>query len=117
MDITQSPVYQTLQAQYERNCAEQGGINQAHVDGTLAKAQIVAIADRVHAQYPQYANHWAGSAWNLVQITQRVRTGLGVAFEPGDVTIGKAGFILGEWTLYSIRNQTDTLVSLGVRPL
>lgn len=92
----------------------------------VLRATIVAQAAERHAPYPQYAAHWDGPEWQLVTITKRVKTKLGVAFEPGDVTLARADRGDGYphpkgWTFlmaYSVRNGIDTSVRVEhTRPL
>ncbi len=47
-----------------------------------------AEAERSHAQWPQYRNHWDG--WRVVEVTKR-QTGKGrrVQFEAGDVALAE----------------------------
>jgi hypothetical protein len=57
---------------------------QRHVVEGLATTRREA-AERAHAQYPQYAGHWDG--WELAEVTRRVTTKGGLAFEPGDLVL------------------------------
>lgn len=41
-----------------------------------------AQAQAQNAEYPQYDHYWDG--WGIGVITKRVRTKMGIAFEPGD---------------------------------
>jgi hypothetical protein len=86
------------------------------VNGNLRRA-VEAAAEAEHAAYPQYVGHWAGPEWVLVRLTRRITTKLGLAFERGDVTLGKRGPITGEWTVYSLRNGIDTAVMYSVEAL
>ena len=82
----------------------------------MSKQEIIQMAQAAHAQWPQYAGHWQGSEWVLVEITRRVVTKGGVAFEPGDITIARPPlWIGGDWTAYSLRNRIDTRFSGGIK--
>lgn len=92
----------------------------------VLRATIVAQAAERHAPYPQYAGHWDGQEWQLVTITKRVKTKLGVAFEAGEVALARADRVGGYphpkgWTFvtaYSVRNGIDTSVRVEhTRPL
>lgn len=48
-------------------------------------ADLRAIADFENRKYPQYAGHWDGPEWILVEITTDVRTKLGRAFFAGEL--------------------------------
>ena len=68
-------------------------------------------AKAAHAQYPQYAGHWDGPEWILVEVTRTVKTKLGAAFVKGDISLGKVeteGPMAGSWTIYSVSNKVDT---------
>ncbi len=86
-----------------------------------------ADAEQAHARYPQYANHW--DDWRIAEITRRVRTKSGVAFERGDLVLvapttytekvpprGQPFAEYHEWperefaTAYSFRTGNDTAV-------
>ena len=79
-------------------------------------AGLKAEAEAAHAQFPQYKGHWDG--WKLARITRRIRTKLGVAFEPGDVVLAKDETIpdpAGDQravVAYSFRNKADTSLPL-----
>src|SRR5262245_39123519 len=76
--------------------------------------EVVRTAEVVHLKYPQYEGHWRTPDWRPVRLKKRVRSKMGVAFEPGDVTVarryereGPLGGILA----YSFRNRIDTAVN------
>lgn len=78
---------------------------------------IRSLAAKEHAAYPQYEGHW--DTWRLARITNRVRTKLGTAFEPGDIVLAApenrpiwAGSITYR-SCYSVRNGIDTAVPYG----
>lgn len=64
------------------------------------------------AQYPQYSGHWEG--WRVGQVTRRVKTKMGVAFEAGDLALvapeRQRYQTRGYVTAYSERNQIDTSI-------
>ena len=77
---------------------------------TLDRLLSAAAADQ--ASYPQYDGYYVGDEWRLVEVTARVETKMGLAFEPGERAPGKRGrgqFIDG-WFVYSARNKIDTFV-------
>jgi hypothetical protein len=62
----------------------------ARVHGTAdtiahLRQTLVAEATEAFKRYPQYEGHWDG--WRVAEITRRVRTKLGVAFEAGDLVL------------------------------
>ncbi len=72
--------------------------------------RIREAATAYHAIWPQYKGHWAGDAWKVIQVTRRVETKMGVAFEKNELTIARGEMVLGEMTVvaYSTRNNVDT---------
>lgn len=91
------------------------------------RVALVAEADTAHLQHPQYREHWGG--WRVAEVTRRIRTKLGVAFEPGDLVLvspktydekvapsSRSILPYAEWptktfgTAYSRRNGVDTAV-------
>jgi hypothetical protein len=54
------------------------------------KDALVARAEEQHAEHPQYRGHWSGPEWYVATVSKRVRTKMGVAFEPGDRTLVRA---------------------------
>jgi hypothetical protein len=56
---------------------------QTVVDHLTAHLRAEAAAE--HAQYPQYDGYW--DDWRLAEVTRRVKTKRGVAFEPGDLVL------------------------------
>lgn len=97
--------------------AEQERVNSIGIRDVMA-AYIAAIAEEAHNRHPQYDGHWHGDQWQVVIMTDQVVTVLGVAFEPGDITIARrsAFTTCNEWVAYSIRNATDTVVVGAVCP-
>lgn len=82
------------------------------------REMIIDCAQQMHSQYPQYAGHWEGAEWVLVEITRDVTTKLGLAFRAGDVTVARRHLLIpGEWTAYSIRNGIDTGITYSCRPI
>lgn len=80
------------------------------------RRNIIAHAAKAHEDLPQYDGAWED--WTLVEVTGTVRTKLGLAFEKGDITIGRYEQGLGmaypgRWTLYSIRNGINTAGGLA----
>lgn len=107
-----------LTEEYNRRSAAQDRINFWAATGKLSIADVVAVADAEHSQYPQYKGHWDGPTWVLVGVTvDHIDTTLGTAFRKGDITIARRSPISGEYTAYSIRNGIDTGLSWGVSPL
>lgn len=76
------------------------------------RAMLVREAQEQHAAYPQYAGHW--ESWRVVEVTERVRTKLGVAFEPGDVVLAAPTLTEGMATLYSRSNRVSTSVDPAI---
>ncbi len=76
---------------------------------------IRARANQAHSQWPQYAGHWDGDEWVLVQIECTVTTKLGQAFLPGELTIARKETLEGEpvWCAYSMANKCDTVIALS----
>ena len=106
-----------LMIEYGLNTQAQERVNQIHPISPITKGDIAGLAEGQHAQFPQYRNHWSGDEWILVRLKRQVRSKAGLAFLPGDTTLGKRSYCLGEWICYSIRNSIDTQVSYGVEPL
>lgn len=86
-------------------------------------ATLRAEAAEAHAAYRQYDGYWDG--WRVAEITKRVRTKLGVAFEAGDLVLvspdtrdekipTRGGEPYEQWpertfaTAYSRRNKCNT---------
>ena len=78
------------------------------------KADIKAVANFKHAQYPQYAGHWDDPEWVLVQITTDIKTKMGKAFHKGELALAKRGVLedLPVWVAYSRGNNCDTIIGL-----
>lgn len=93
-------------------------------------ARLRREADAAHAEWPQYVGHW--DDWRVAQVTRKVSTKQGVAFEAGDLVLvapavttervppcGK-GVEYSEWPerafakAYSHRNAIDTNVLVGL---
>jgi hypothetical protein len=93
---------------------------QVTVNATPRREQaefVRRFATERHRSYPQYAGYWSAPSWRLVKITRRIVTKLGVAFEEGDVTLGAIRLTTDGWTVYSLRNACNTIVSYGVAEL
>jgi len=103
----------TFRAEMARRAATQDGINSvAKVAGLSAAAlqqSIVGVADRAHAQYPQYAGYFSGPEWALVRFARDVRVKGGHAFRHGDVTIARQTEGMG-LVAYSVRNNANTMI-------
>lgn len=71
----------------------------------------IAQADRDMAQWPQYKGYFDN--YRLVQVTRKVKTKLGVAFEEGDVAIAIESRDPMDCaiTVYSFRNKCNTTVT------
>ncbi len=72
-------------------------------------------AEKDHQQYPQYQGHWDG--WGLVQVTKKIKTKMGVAFEKGDIVLCNFAVRFGlkleaYTTAYSFRNRCNTSIPL-----
>lgn len=108
--------HEILVAKYTERCGHQKAINALHFQPEtqrIIRALIRALAEREHKGFPQYKGHWDG--WALCRIGRRVKTKLGVAFEPGDLAIchrSEFRFPDAPWTVtaYSIRNAVNTSV-------
>lgn len=76
-------------------------------------ADLRAIADFENRKYPQYAGHWDGPEWILVEITTDVRTKLGRAFFAGELALAKRDTLEGKsvWTAYSRSNRCNTVIA------
>lgn len=93
---------------------DQGAVNfgkRESVDEIRARAERRVNSER----YPQYRGHF--TSYKLVVVTRRIVTKAGVAFENGDVTLGKyeeAGSCYegspAGWVAFSFRNGIDTAV-------
>lgn len=96
---------------YYEGLVQQEFINSAKVDAEdmrmLAEAIVVGLGG-----YEQYNGHWAEFA--PIRIVRKVRTKMGVAFEAGDITLGK--WETCEWdntkriVAFSFRNCVDTVI-------
>ena len=87
------------------------------VTPNISKAVLVAEAEAQNSKYPQYKGHWSGPEWKLFLIKKNVKTKMGLAFEKGEVVLGKvdalpieSGPYIGQqsFTCYSSRNRIDT---------
>lgn len=81
------------------------------------KQTLMETAQLAHEQYPQYSGCWAAADWKLVRVNRQVKTKLGVAFEAGDISLGRRNWLLGDWTVYSVRNQINTVLDGSVTDL
>lgn len=78
--------------------------------------QLRERAARQNAHLPQYDGTWNGPEWRVVRFRRRVRTKLGVAFEPGDYALLREGDADDEARgltfprAYSERNRISTAV-------
>jgi len=105
----------TIVTDHEIGALAQSQVNAAEIaEPGSARPLVRLLADAKHMGYPQYRGHWDGPGWTLYRITRRIETKLGVAFEPGDITIGyrystrlTASRTI---TLYSLRNGSDTSI-------
>jgi hypothetical protein len=92
----------------------QAAVNRAAATAPIEVARATAA---IHGAYqlgawPQYEGHFEDYTC-LVRIKHRVRTKMGVAFEPGDYAITNAKMVQpGYLTVYSLRNGIDTSVSV-----
>lgn len=114
-----APVVCVVDSRREDRDAAQTSVNYVKgldPKGAMTADVVRAVAGVEHQEYPQYNGHWdEANGWVLVLVTRKVETKMGVAFEPGDVTLGKrAGFLGDGWTVYSIRNGCDTRLTFGV---
>ncbi len=105
----------TVVADHEIGALTQEQVNAAHADepGTV-RPLVRLLADAKHLAWPQYRGHWDGPQWRLYQVTRRIETKSGVAFEIGDITIGSR-YTTRAWasatiTLYSLRHGVETNV-------
>jgi hypothetical protein len=107
--------YDTVVADHELGALAQAQVNAAEAAEAGSAAPLVRLlADAKHQQWPQYVGHWNGPGWVPYRVTRRIETKLGVAFEPGDVTLG-CRFRTRLWssstvTLYSLRNGCNTTI-------
>jgi len=106
-------------AEWAEQTAEQELVNRAAAvcRRDLVRRLIVALADRRHAAYSQYAGHWSGPEWNVGTIRADIRTKGGLRFAAGDVVIYKtfsaAWMSRADTTAYSVRGGVDCAISLG----
>jgi len=70
--------------------------------------QLRMLVDALHADCPQYEGYW--DEWILVRARRNTTTKAGLAFNIGDVTLGRWDDARGRWELYSIRNGMNTIV-------
>ncbi len=83
------------------------------------RSEVIDRAELAHEGYPQYDGYWNDPEWSLIRIKTRLETKLGVAFEPGDLTVARMeepnrwndhkGFLQA----YSWRNECNTSVPLS----
>jgi hypothetical protein len=66
------------------------------------------LAARTVAQYPQYANHFDG--YVAVRIKRDIRTKMGLAFQKGEIAIGRPAAEGDYRTVWSAKNKVDTSV-------
>ncbi len=78
--------------------------------------ELVVQAEEQLSRYPQYNGKFRTPGWKRLTITRQVRTKFGIAFEKGDVVIGRfEEFDDGETKqirmfAYSWRNKISTLI-------
>lgn len=101
-----------LDAREQQNAAVQTLINEMAARGGLDKQVLVFWAELQHVPYLQYQGHWDGREWEVKQMTRRLVTKMGVAFEPGDWVLCKkeGSGVWTRWTAYSFRNACDTAI-------
>lgn len=105
---------------WETQDAEQDLVNRAAVTCSpdLVRRLIVRLADRRHAEFPQYAGHWNG--WTLGRARRTVVTKGGRRFVGGDVVLVEpaaqrtAISMYAEKTAYSVRGAVDCSVGYDV---
>jgi len=78
-------------------------------------ADIRAMADSDHVQYPQYKGRWDGPEWTLVKIIKAVKTEMGKAFYVGEIALARRDYLEGKacWCVYSRSNKVETLIALN----
>lgn len=65
----------------------QGAAMQTDVNSVRTSHAVRTAAYSQHAKYPQYAGHWDGPEWHLVEFVKPVKTKGGLRFDRGDVTL------------------------------
>jgi hypothetical protein len=102
----------TLRAEITRRNQTQEGLNSvARLAGLSAdqiRSEIVGVASRQLAEYPQYVGYWDGPEWALVRFSRNVSTKMGRAFTHGDWAIARRDD--DGWMAYSVRNRCNTYV-------
>ena len=111
----------TLSEVRAQQAEDQDWVNSIFAANGAAEAAAVAraIADRDHAEYPQYAGHW--DDWGLAQVTTDLISKGGVQAHEGDIVLYRRPTSLlgyGEHgTFYSLRLGWDCSAPYGVHSL
>ena len=102
-----------FEARYAQQCALQEEINRLALSATLTLERVVEIAEEANSEYSQYNRYFRSSGWRLVTFSCSIETKLGVAFEPGDVTLGRRHSFSSSLECWSIRNKCLTIVDVS----
>ena len=108
---------QELISRQHTNATIQERINNMAADGSLKLSDILFIADDAHKAWPQHDGVFTDDhGWKLAVMSRKVESGLGTAFEQGDIVMAQRPlWVGGDSKVYSVRNQCTTLVNGGVR--
>lgn len=87
----------------------------------VTKQLILSIAESALAEFPQYQNKW--DDYELISVDDKIDTKGGLAFMPGDVTVGRIEYrnepgVDGKtriWCAYSIRRQIDVTLPMNTK--
>lgn len=118
MEATTTPTTPTdWRARYAEASRCQEAINGLYGELGAGPADVAIRlrADRDHAQYPQYADHWSGDDWQLHQVTADIITKGGIRALAGDIVLARRD---GTYpTFYSVRGGIDCSAPYGLRKL
>ena len=108
---------QELITRQQVNATTQERINNMAANDSLELSDILFIAGDAHKAWSQYDGVFtAERGWKLAIMSRKVESGLGTAFEQGDIVMAQRPlWIGGDSKVYSVRNQCATLVNGGVR--
>lgn len=106
-----------FEARYAQQCAIQEEVNHLFLSSNLTLSKVVEIAEEANREFPQYNGYFRSPDWRLVIFARVVETKLGVAFEVGDVTLGRKRPLSPSWECWSIRNKCLTISDGSCAPL
>jgi len=84
--------YQQMCDEWAQQRVEADGLNALADSGATVpqlRQAAIGLAEKWHARYPQYKDHWAGPEWRLVRATKDVSTKGGLTMRAGDYLLAR----------------------------